>query len=59
MAKKHGVYDRLKTKQKILKVEWINEEAKWKLTIQDLNTDKVSYLLLNFAFDKTTGTNLG
>ncbi|KAH8691373.1 putative flavin-binding monooxygenase [Talaromyces proteolyticus] len=41
VAKKHGVYSRLKAKQKILKAEWINEEAKWKLTIEDLNHHKI------------------
>ncbi|QGA15122.1 hypothetical protein EYB26_002778 [Talaromyces marneffei] len=49
VARKHGVYERLKTKQKIVKVEWINEETKWKLTIQDLNSDKVYEERLDFV----------
>jgi cation diffusion facilitator CzcD-associated flavoprotein CzcO len=42
VARKHDVYTHLKPSQKVLGVEWINEETKWKLTIQDLNTEKVS-----------------
>lgn len=37
LARKHGVYNNLKTKQNVLSAEWLNEEAKWKLTIEDLS----------------------
>lgn len=47
LAKKYDIYANLKSKQKILRVEWISEETKWKLTIQDLINDKVK------AYDKS------
>lgn len=41
LAKKYDVYKYLRFQQKVTKAEWLPEEAKWKLTVQDLAAGKV------------------
>lgn len=46
VAKKHDVYKYLRLKQKVQQAEWEPEKAKWKLTLEDLNTSQVGSLAL-------------
>lgn len=46
VAKKHDVYKYLRLKQKVQQAEWQPEKAKWKLTLEDLNTSQVRSLAL-------------
>lgn len=41
VAKKYDVYKYLRLKQKVQQAEWIPDKAKWRLTLEDLNTSSV------------------
>jgi cation diffusion facilitator CzcD-associated flavoprotein CzcO len=41
VARKYDVYKYLRPRQKVQKVEWLPEEAKWEVTLMDLNSEKV------------------
>ncbi|KAK2741708.1 hypothetical protein FQN55_008207 [Onygenales sp. PD_40] len=43
VAKKYDVYKYIRFQQKIETAEWIPEEGKWKITIQDLNEPAKTY----------------
>ncbi|KAL1976785.1 hypothetical protein VTN31DRAFT_3067 [Thermomyces dupontii] len=49
IARKYNVYDRLRLKQKIKKAEWLADEAKWELTIEDLNDGHVYQVKHDFV----------
>ena len=44
LARKYDVYKFIKFQQKIKKIEWVDEIAKWKLTIEDSKCNTVSDL---------------
>lgn len=37
VARNHDVYKYLHLKQEVIKAEWLQDEAKWKLEIKDLS----------------------
>lgn len=41
VAKKYDVYKYLRQKQRVEKVEWLPEDGKWKVTLEDLNSNQV------------------
>lgn len=41
VARKYDVYKYLRLRQQVQKAEWLSEEAKWRITLKDLESGRV------------------
>lgn len=53
VAKKYGVYDRLKLSHRVERLEWDKTAKEWKITVRDLTNDTVRLEIADFVLPAT------